>query len=115
MKPGERVYTHGAPGEYGHNGHKAVHRGVAETLAGTAQVSVFSGGGEVLERIVDPARLARKAQLFDEAYPSQKGVWTGLAQLMQDVMRQERHFALATFEAPASRGSASPAGGMAAR
>ena len=101
---GERVYTHGAPGEYGHNGHKAVHRGVAEALAQTANVSVFSGGGETLEWIVDPVRLTRKAQLFDEAYPSQKGVWKGLAQLMQDVMREERHFALTTVEPPASGG-----------
>ena len=99
IRPGERVYTHGAPGEYGHNGHKAVHWSTIEALRGAAAVSVFSGGGEIVERIVDPDLLAGKARLFNQAYPSQVGVWTGLAQTMQEVIREERHFALSPFDA----------------
>ena len=94
VQAGERVYTHGAPGEYGHNGHKAVHWGVVDALCGRAAVSVFSGGGEIVERIVDAALLAGKSRLFNQAYPSQNGVWTGLAKTLHEVVREERHFAL---------------------
>jgi LmbE family N-acetylglucosaminyl deacetylase len=90
---GERVYTHGRPGEYGHNGHRAVHQITTAALAGTAALSTFSGGDEVLERIDDPATLARKGELFKEAYPSQQGVWILLADMMREVMSEERHFA----------------------
>ena len=94
VRAGERVYTHGAPGEYGHNGHKAVHRSVVEVLAAGAAISVFSGPGEVVERISDRGVLADKARLFNAAYPSQKGVWRSLGPTMVEVMREERHLAL---------------------
>ena len=107
VQPGERVYTHGAPGEYGHNGHIAVHWGVAEALGRRADVSVFSGGGGVLERFVDPELLARKALLFDLAYPSQRAVWTSvagpMAKVMSEVMSEERHFALSPKDATAGQ------------
>lgn len=93
VRPGGRVYTHGEPGEYGHNAHRAVHRIVTGALGGTASISTFSGGAEVVERINDPKTLELKADLFNRAYPSQKGVWIGLADMMREVMTEERHFA----------------------
>ena len=99
---GERVYTHGAPGEYGHSGHKAVHWATVEALGATADISVFSGGGQVLERIADPALLAGKARLFNRAYPSQRGVWTGLARTMFEATREESHFDLSAPGAQAA-------------
>ena len=90
---GERVYTHGHPGEYGHQGHKIVFKCALSELAPPARLSTFSGAGEVMERITDPGLLAEKAALFRQAYPSQQGVWTGLADTMREVMREERHLA----------------------
>jgi LmbE family N-acetylglucosaminyl deacetylase len=91
VKPGERLYTHGSPGEYGHAGHKTVNWAAGEIFGFTAAASVFSGGGEILERIVDPALMREKARIFSECYPSQQGVWTGLAMLMAAVMAEEPH------------------------
>ncbi len=95
VERGERVYTHGAPGEYGHNGHKTVHWSVEQALGQIAVVSTFSGRGELAERIVDPALLAGKIRLFNRAYPSQQQVWAHLAPLMLELSREEPHFALA--------------------
>lgn len=97
----ERVYTHGAPGEYGHNAHKAVHRCVAEALGRLASVSVFSGGGEPVECIVEPDRLGGKILLFSRVYRSQQAVWTGIARVMLDVTHREPHFALSPADHPA--------------
>ena len=98
---GERVYTHGAPGEYGHVAHRTVHAAVVEALAATAEVSVFSGGGTVLERVIDPSLLAAKIHLFNTAYPSQAGVWRGLPRTMIEVTSEERHYALCPSPADA--------------
>ena len=92
VQPGERVYTHGAPGEYGHNGHKAVHAAVDRALGGIAVLSTFSGGHEAMERILDPALLAGKIRLFNRAYASQQGVWIGLPEIMLATAREEPHF-----------------------
>ena len=102
VQPGERVYTHGSPGEYGHNGHKAVHAGVVEALAPTARLTAFSGGGPVAERIVDAELLAEKARVFNLAYPSQAGVWIGLARTMIEATLEERHYALSVLDAAAA-------------
>lgn len=101
IDPGERIYTHGAPGEYGHNAHKAVHRITLAALGDRARISGFSGGGELIEAIEDPAVLARKAELFDQAYPSQKGVWIGIPDTMHEVMSREPHFAVTGADRPA--------------
>lgn len=102
VQDGERVYTHGGPGEYGHNGHKAVHWSVEQVLGHRAVVSTFSGAGPMLECVVDPALLAQKIRVFNQAYPSQQMVWTGIPHTMLEVSRAESHFALATAGATAS-------------
>ena len=91
---GERVYTHGGPGEYGHIAHRTVHAAVAEALGTTAEVSAFSGGGPIRERVIDSSILAAKIHLFNTAYPSQAGVWRGLPRTMIQAASEERHFAL---------------------
>ncbi len=107
VQPGERVYTHGSPGEYGHNGHKAVHAGVVDALGDKARLTAFSGGGQVVERIVDAGLLAEKARLFNVAYPSQAGVWIGLARTMIETTLEERHYALSVLD-DAAAGATNP-------
>ena len=94
IREGERVYTHGEPGEYGHNGHKAVYRSVAGALGRDAVVSAFSGKGPLAEQIVDPVLLAQKIRIFNQAYSSQQAVWTSLQHTMLETARVETHFAL---------------------
>lgn len=101
VQAGERVYTHGPPGEYGHDGHKAVSWAVRRALGEAAVVSTFSGGGAILEKIDDSALLARKIRIFNQAYVSQSGVWIGLARTMLEAARAETHFA-----PPSARGVA---------
>ena len=102
VQPGERVYSHGSPGEYGHNGHKAVHTEVVDVLGGVAMLSAFSGGGEVVERIIDADLLAQKARVFNTAYRSQTGVWQRLARLMVEAVSEERHYALSALDSAAA-------------
>ncbi len=94
LKPGERVYTHGLQGEYGHPGHKAVNWAVCEVMGFTASVSVFSGGCKMMEQIAGPKLLRQKARLFSQCYPSQQGVWAGFSSMMTKLMSAESHAAL---------------------
>ena len=54
------------------------------------------------ERIVDAQLLAEKARVFNLAYPSQAGVWIGLARTMIEATLEERHYALSVLDAGAA-------------
>ena len=76
-----RIFTHGADGEYGHIGHKAVHRFVC---ACWAQNEIWTFARGTLH--CAPLLLQAKRKLFRDCYTSQAGAWKNLEGTMNRLM-----------------------------
>jgi LmbE family N-acetylglucosaminyl deacetylase len=84
IAPGDRIYTHGAQGEYGHSAHKAVHEFVCESRPHNQILTFTTARAD--QYFDDPILLQTKRRLFRECYLSQQGAWDKLRGQMDRLM-----------------------------